>query len=133
MPSSRRFHRLLGSRPEHFPPPGDAYNTFNLLIATMGFDWANTSLEMGVSGSFFGEIATWSNSVGWNALNWGGKGAAPVVPQVTVTQRFDKNWSAGIGMMANYNTVNQLQSPQGSSSAASGTFNIRPSQPSSFL
>jgi hypothetical protein len=93
--------------------PGNSYNTFNLLIAQVGFDWASTSLAFGVAGSFWGQIPTWSNSVGWNVLNFGGKGAAPVTPQITVTQRFRKNFTAGFGVMTPHNTVNQLMTIHG--------------------
>jgi len=92
--------------------PG-AYNTFDLVIAEMGFDWENTSVTAGVSGSFWGQPMTWTESVGWNTINLGGKGGAPVFPQVTAVERFTKNWSAGFGIMSPYNTINQLQSPAG--------------------
>jgi len=91
--------------------PPAAYNTFDLLIAEIGFDWENTSLAAGVNGSFFGQPMTWTDSVGWNTLNLGGKGGAPVFPQVTVVERFTKEWSAGVGVMSPYNTINQLMSP----------------------
>ena len=47
--------------------PPTNYNTFNLLIAEMAFDWENTTLAMGVSGSFFGMVPTFANSASWNA------------------------------------------------------------------
>lgn len=93
--------------------PGNSYNTFNLLIAEMGFDWSNTSLNLGVSGAFFGEPMTFANSVSWNALNFGSKGPAPVVPQVTVTQRLGKSFTVGFGVMSPTNTINQLQQASG--------------------
>ena len=95
------------------------YNTFNLLIANINFDWANTSLQMGVGGTFVGMLPTFSNSLAWGSTNLGGKGAAPVAPSVSVTQRFDKNWSVGFGILAPYNQISQLNQPAGFASTLS--------------
>lgn len=97
------------------PPPAN-YNEFDLLIAEIGFDWEKTSLDFGTNGSMFGMVPTFSLSNSWNFAGYGGKGAAPVAPQVTVTERFTKEWSAGFGIMSPYNTVNAVVSPAGSNS-----------------
>jgi len=90
---------------------GTNYNTFDLLIAEIGFDWEKTSLTAGVSGSFFGELGTFANRIGWGDNNWGNLGAAPVAPQITVTERLDKNWSVGLGVMSNYNQISAVNTP----------------------
>jgi len=95
--------------------PPAAYNTFDLLIAQMAFDWENTTLAMGTGGGFFGQVPTFSLSPSWNFAGYGGKGAAPVAPQITVEQRFTKNWIGGFGIMTAYNAVNSLPSPGGAS------------------
>jgi hypothetical protein len=87
------------------------YNTFNLLIAEMGFDWTNTSMTAGIGGSFFGMIPTFANSTAWGDLNFGGKGASPVVPSITITQRFTKTVSAGFGVMSPYNQTTVVNQP----------------------
>ena len=86
-------------------PPAN-YNTFNLLIAEMAFDWENTTLAMGTGRSFWGMVPTFANSASWNFAGYGGKGAAPVAPQITVDERFTKNWIGGFGIMSPYNAVN---------------------------
>jgi len=91
----------------------NGYNNFDLVIADMGFDWANTSLDFGVGGSFWGEPMTFTLSNAWNQFGIGGKGAAPVAPQITIVQRFAKGWSAGFGIMSPENTINQQTSPAG--------------------
>ena len=78
----RRLHRRVGC-PYSGAPPAN-YNTFNLLIAEIGFDWEKTSLDFGTNGSMFGMVPTFSLSNSWNFAGYGGKGAAPVAPQVTV-------------------------------------------------
>ncbi len=45
-----------------------------------------------------------------------------MAPQITVVERFTKNWSAGFGVMSPYNLVNQLATPAGG--ANSETTNI---------
>jgi hypothetical protein len=98
-------------------PPAN-YNMFDLLIADIGFDWEHTSLDFGANGSFFGVVPTFSLSNSWNFDGYGGKGAAPVNPQVTVTERFTKEWSAGFGVMSPYNIVDAVVSPAGTSPPA---------------
>jgi len=120
------FTGFWGANPDIGPPAN--YNEFDLLIAEIGFDWENTSLAMGANGAFFGQPATWTDSVGWNTLNFGGKGAAPVAPQVTVVERFSKEWSAGFGVISPYNTVNQLMSPNTAASSAGPPFFNGPTQ-----
>ncbi|MGA2107187.1 MAG: hypothetical protein ABSH25_06040 [Syntrophorhabdales bacterium] len=102
--------------------PPTNYNTFNLLIAEMAFDWENTTLAMGTNSSFFGMVPTFANSASWNFAGYGGKGAAPVAPQITVVERFTKNWNAGLGVMSPYNQVNELVSPAGNSSPTADIF-----------
>jgi len=98
-------------------PPAN-YNTFNLLIADIGFDWEHTSLDFGTNGSFFGMVPTFALSNSWNMMGYGGKGAAPVAPQVTLVERFTKEWSAGIGVMSDYNTINAVVAPNGAPSTS---------------
>ncbi len=112
--------------------PPTNYNTFNLLIAEMAFDWEKTTLTMGTGGSFWGMVPTFSLSASWNSLGYGEKGAAPINPQITVVQRFTKNWSAGFGVVAPYNSVNQLVSGAGMDHNTGGTIasdNFRSSIP----
>ena len=93
-------------------PPAN-YNTYNLLIAEMAFDWENTSLAFKVAPTFWGMVPTFANSASWNFGGYGGKGSAPIAPQVTVEERFTKNWIGGFGIVAPYNAVNGNQSPNG--------------------
>ena len=113
------FTGIWGSA-QNQPPTN--YNTFNLLIAEMAFDWENTTLAMGTNSSWFGMVPTFSMSASWNSLGYGGKGAAPVAPQITVVERFTKNWSAGLGVMSPYNQVNELVSPAGNNSSTADIF-----------
>jgi hypothetical protein len=86
---------------------GSTYGSFDLLVATMTFDWANTSLMIGDSGSAFGMLPTFAgNQSSWGAVGiFGDKGAAPILTQITATQRFTKEWSAKFGIMANANNT----------------------------
>jgi len=95
-------------------PPAN-YNTYNLLIAEMAFDWENTSLAFKVGPTFWGMVPTFANSASWDFGGYGGKGSAPIAPQVTVEERFTKNWIGGFGIMTAYNAVNSLPSPGGAS------------------
>ncbi len=78
------------------------YGTFNLLIAEMHLDWANTSLKIGQGGSFWGFPMTFANSNAWNAFG-GGKGAAPIYDQITLTERLGKNFSILASVFQNTN------------------------------
>jgi hypothetical protein len=110
---------------------GINYNTLDLLVAEIGFDWANTSVTAGINGSWFGDLFTWTNQLAWGTINYGNKGAAPVAPQITVTERFDKNWSVGFGVMSNYNQIDYYNAPGYTVAAtalnlAPGTANLNP-------
>lgn len=84
---------------------GSSYGTFDLLVATLTFDWPNTTVMMGDAGSAFGMLPTFAgNQSSWGAIGlFGDKGAAPVLSQITVTQRFTKEFSAKFGIMSNVN------------------------------
>jgi hypothetical protein len=87
---------------------GSTYGSFDMLVATMTFDWANTSLMFGDSGSAFGILPTHSggNQSSYNAIGiFGDKGAIPILTQITLTQRFSKEWTAKFGIMANANNT----------------------------
>jgi hypothetical protein len=84
---------------------------FSLMFATMNFDWKDTSLMMGQGGSIFGSLPTWSENIGWSTLPYGGKGAAPVVPQITVTQRFSKNLNVKFGIASGEQFVQKNTAP----------------------
>ena len=77
-------------------PPGTG--GFGLMLAQMTFDWPNTSLLIGQVGPIFGYYPTWTESIGWSSLGWGGKGAAPVMPQFTVTQKVGPNFRVMFGI-----------------------------------
>ena len=93
-------------------PPAN-YNMLDLAIAEIGFDWDNTTIDMGTGASWWGMPMTFTNSNAFNDLGFGIKGAAPITPQITIVERFTKQFSAGFGVMTNWNSVNQLQTPAG--------------------
>jgi hypothetical protein len=79
------------------------YGAADLLIAQMTLDWANTSLLIGDAGGPFGMLPTFATSPSFSSNGFGGKGPAPVLPQITLTQRFTKQWSAKFGIMSPVN------------------------------
>jgi len=93
------------------------YNTFDLVIAQINFDWANTSFSMGQGPQIWGKLPTWSQQLGWNEANYSDKGSTPAVMNAVVTQRFTKEWSAKFGISspwaftANYNTEGPKAGP----------------------
>jgi hypothetical protein len=102
------------------PAPGTAaptvlvgngqYDTLDLMVAQITLDWPDTQLLIGQTGGVFGAYPpTFAESVGYT-LHWGGKGAAPTAPQITVTQRFMKDWTAKFGIMSPQNTTSALNS-----------------------
>jgi len=83
---------------------GAAYGLFALRHAYIKMDWANTSLIIGQTWNRWGNIGTTTNIV----LNT--NDVLPFMrgqrqPQITVEQRFNKNWSASIGL---YSPANSL-------------------------
>jgi hypothetical protein len=68
-----------------------------MTIGKLQFDWPNTSLSIGVQPQPIGQLPTFAgNTLGWGNNNEFDKGF-PSVPQVVLTQRFAKVWSASIG------------------------------------
>lgn len=91
---------------------GGNKGTLNLWLAMMNFDWQNTSLMIGQADSLFGVLPTWQgNFFGFSSLAYGGKGAAPVVPQIRLTQRFGKNFSAAFALSTQDQFVQRADSP----------------------
>jgi hypothetical protein len=91
---------------------GSTWGTLNLYLATMNFDWQNTSLMIGQGPSLFGVLPTWQgNFFGFTSLTYGGKGAAPVMPQITLTQRFGKNFSTQFGIASQDQFIQRADSP----------------------
>jgi hypothetical protein len=90
---------------------GTTYGTFNLLAATVALDWANTTLTMGAGGGVIFNSPTFAgNLLSFGGLNFFAKGS-PVVPQITLTQRFGKAWTAKFGIMAPGNRQGQVAGP----------------------
>jgi len=93
------------------------YNTFDLVIAQINFDWPNTSLNIGQSPQIWGKLPTWSQQLAWGAMNLSDKGSTPAVMNAVVTQRFTKEWSAKFGISSpwsftgNYNTLAATAGP----------------------
>jgi hypothetical protein len=72
---------------------GSTWGTFDLVVATMTFDWANDTLTLGMGGGFWGMMPTFGG-MGWSDYGGGYKGAAPVNPGIKLTHRFGKNIAA---------------------------------------
>lgn len=96
---------------------GSNYGTADLLVATLNFDWPNTTLMMGDAGGTFGMLPTFAgNQSSWGAIGlFGDKGPAPVLSQITVTQRFTKDFSAKFGIMSSVNNGRSANSLGGNS------------------
>lgn len=74
-------------------------HTFALLIGQMKVDWPTTSVEFGVMPAISGLLPTFAgNILTYGALNQFDKGF-PSVPQVIVTKKFGKDWTAKFGVM----------------------------------
>jgi len=71
---------------------GSTWGTFDLVVSTMTFDWANDSVTAGMGGGFWGMMPVFAG-MGWSDYGGGFKGAAPVNPGVKWTHRFGKEWS----------------------------------------
>jgi hypothetical protein len=86
---------------------GAAYGLFALRHAYIKMDWANTSLIMGQTWNRWGNIGTHSNIVlGVNDVGPFIRGQRQ--PQITVEQRFNKNWSASLGLYTPANSMGTL-------------------------
>lgn len=79
------------------------YGSANVVLAKMDFDWPNTSLSIGDAGTAYGMLPTFTNSPTFSGIGFGAKGSAPVHPQITLTQRFGKEWSAKFGIASPIN------------------------------
>jgi hypothetical protein len=85
------------------------YGSADLLIAKMDFDWPTTSLSIGDAGAAFGMLPTFAGPTpSFSSIGFGDKGPAPVLPQITLTQRFGKEWSAKIGVMSPVNVYRSM-------------------------
>jgi hypothetical protein len=68
------------------------YGSLDLVVATINFNWPQTELKMGMAGGFWGMMGTFPG-MGFSNLGFGGKGAAPVNPGITVAQKLNKDWT----------------------------------------
>jgi hypothetical protein len=86
---------------------GSNYGSVDVLLANMSFDWEKTTLLIGDAGSAFGMLPTFAgNQSAWGAIGlFGDKGAAPILTQITWTQRWTKEWTTKFGIMANANNM----------------------------
>jgi len=101
---------------------GGTYGVFALRHAYIKMDWANTSLIMGQTWNRWGNIGTTSNIVlGVNDVNPFLRGQRQ--PQITVEQRFSKNWSASLGL---YSPANSLGTAGGATQVNSFTMSGLP-------
>lgn len=81
---------------------GSTYNTFDLVVASINLDWANTSFTLNQGGQVWGKLPTWSNQIAWAGQNLGNKGAAPNLINAIVTQRFGKEWNVKFGISSDF-------------------------------
>jgi len=79
------------------------YGSANVVLAKMDFDWPNTSLSIGDAGTAYGMLPTFTVIPSFSSNGFGAKGSAPVHPQITLTQRFGKEWSAKFGIASPVN------------------------------
>jgi hypothetical protein len=95
---------------------GSTWGSFDLVVATMTFDWANDSVTAGMGGGFWGMMPVFAG-IGWS--DWGGgfKGAAPVNTGVKWTHRFGKQ------VTFNFEVTSPRDSNSGPNAATPGTVN----------
>ena len=96
---------------------GANYGVFALRHAYIKFDWKNTSLIMGQTWQRWGYVGSHSG------INLGVDDVSPFLrgsrqPQITVEQRFNRNWSASLGL---YSPTNSLGTTSGATQVDSFT------------
>lgn len=84
---------------------GTEYGSFDLVVAKINFDWANTSLSIGKGGQIWGKLPTWTNNLAWAGQNLATKGSAPNLIAVEMTQRFTKEFSAKFGVTGTHDAA----------------------------
>jgi hypothetical protein len=83
---------------------GGEYGFFDLRHAYMKFDWPNTTLIAGQTWQRWGYLPTYTGiNLGTNDVNPFLRGQRQ--PQLTVEQRFNKSWSASLGLYASANNL----------------------------
>jgi hypothetical protein len=84
---------------------GTRYGTFTLTHAYMDFTWATTKLTVGQTWQLWGFQPSY-NFIGLNDLALAGRGNT--VPQISLTQKFSKDFYASFGIQEPYKTADQI-------------------------
>ena len=74
------------------------YDTADLPMAFMSFDWTKTSVLVGQYLTVIGPSSITSQNVAWYALGYGGRFPGAPTPEILMTERFTKEFSTKFGL-----------------------------------